>query len=428
MNQLAEDLNQVLNRTAADVLLSDYGKRLYVPKGIIVQSGEAKKKAGKFNATIGIATENGSPMYISSMRTLFSDELKPSEIFPYSPMGGVQALREKWLEEMRIKNPLLEDKSISLPIVTSGLTSSVSIAASLFLDKNDTVVLPDMYWENYNLILTEQRQANIVPYPFFKEGGFNTEGLSQAIDSDTTGKVFVFLNFPNNPTGYSPTEEEADEITRVLVSKAERGKKILVMCDDAYFGLFFDRDVCRQSMFARLCDAHENILAVKGDAATKEEMAWGFRVGFLTYGCKDFTEAQYTALMQKTLGAIRGSLSSCSTPGQNALLHAMSSPDYASSKKEGIEKIGMRYHELKAQLEKHKADTYLEPLPFNSGYFMSFQCGCNAEDLRQLLLSKYEAGVIRLDEHHIRLAFSSIDLEKIPQLVDVVYKAAKELS
>lgn len=66
MNQLAEDLNQVLNRTAADTLLSDYGKRLYVPKGIIVQSGEAKKKAGKFNATIGIATENGVPMYISS--------------------------------------------------------------------------------------------------------------------------------------------------------------------------------------------------------------------------------------------------------------------------------------------------------------------------------------------------------------------------
>lgn len=428
MNQLAKDLNDVLGTTVADRLLSDYGKRLYVPKGIIVQSAEAKKKAGKFNATIGIATENGTPMFIRPMKEMFSPELGAGEIFPYSPMGGMPALRQKWLEDMVDKNPLLKDKPISLPLVTSGLTSSVSIAASLFLDKNDTVVLPDMYWENYNLILTEQRQANIIPYPFFKDGGFNTEGLSQAIDSDRTGKVFVFLNFPNNPTGYSPTEAEADEITRILISKAERGKSILVLCDDAYFGLFFAPDTCRQSLFARLCDAHENILAVKGDAATKEEMAWGFRVAFLTYGCKGFDDAKYTALMQKTMGAIRGMLSSCTTPGQNILLKGMSRPDYKACKQEGIDKIEKRYHELKKQLEKHKDEDCLIPLPFNSGYFMAFRCSCDAEQLRQLLLDKYEAGVIRLDDHHIRLAFSSIDIDKIPELVKVVYQAASELS
>lgn len=428
MNQLAKDLNETLSTTVADQLLSDYGRRLYVPKGIIIQAGEAKKKAKKFNATIGIATENGGPMYISSMRDMFSPELKNSEIFPYSPMGGNADLRQKWQDDMREKNPLLFGKRISLPLVTSGLTSSVSIAASLFLDKNDTVILPDMYWENYNLILTEQRQANIVPYAFFDGQGFNTKGLSQAIDSDRTGKVFVFLNFPNNPTGYSPTEKEADEITRILVEKASRGKRILVLCDDAYFGLFFDPEVCRQSLFARLCDAHENILCVKGDAATKEEMAWGFRVAFLTYGCKGFTEAQYNALMQKTMGAIRGSLSSCCTPSQNIILRGMSSPDYKASKAEGIEKVGLRYHKLKEMLRKYEGEDCLVPLPFNSGYFMSFTCKCNAEQLRQLLLDKYEAGVIRLDDHHIRLAFSSIDLEKIPELIDVVYQAARELS
>ena len=59
---------------------------------------------------------------------------------------------------------------------------------------------------------------------------------------------------------------------------------------------------------------------------------------------------------------------------------------------------------------------------------MAFRCSCDAEQLRQLLLDKYEAGVIRLDDHHIRLAFSSIDIDKIPELVNRVYKAAKELS
>ena len=428
MNQLATELNKVLCNSSADRLLSDYGKRLYVPKGIIVQSGEAKKKAHKFNATIGIATEHGEPMFIPSMRAMFSDELKLSQIFPYSPMGGNLQLREKWLSDMREKNPLMKDKKVSLPLVASGLTSAVSIVASLFLDRGDAVILPDMYWENYNLILTEQCQASIIPYKFFVDEKFNTEGLSSAIDSANSDKVFVFMNFPNNPTGYSPTEEEAEKITEILIEKARNGKKILVLSDDAYFGLFFDEHVCRQSLFARLCDAHENILAVKCDGATKEEMAWGFRVGFITYGCKGFDDEMYNAIMQKTMGAIRGTLSSCSTSSQNILLEGMSAPDYKEGKAVGVAKIEKRLHCMKNELEKYKAETYLVPLPFNSGYFMSFYCDCNAEDLRQLLLDKYEAGVIRLDEHHIRLAFSSIDLEKIPELIKVVYQAAKELS
>ena len=35
----------------------------------------------------------------------------------------------------------------------------------------------------------------------------------------------------------------------------------------------------------------------KCDAATKEEMVWGFRVAFVTYGSKGFTDEQYDALL-----------------------------------------------------------------------------------------------------------------------------------
>lgn len=426
MHQLAEQLNNILSGTSAYSMLSDYGKRMYVPKGIIVQSAEAKQKATNFNATIGIAMENGSAMYIPSMKAQFAPTMSIGEIFPYAPMGGVPALRKVWKEQMYKKNPSLEGKTISLPIVTSGLTNALSLVCSLFLDPSDFVVLPNMYWENYDLILDEQRQAKKVLFPNFKDGAFNLEGLDSAIAATGDNKAVVILNFPNNPTGYSPTKEEAVAIVNILKRYSDSGKKLTIITDDAYFGLFFEENVCKESLFSMLCDCSENLLAIKCDAATKEEMVWGFRVAFITYGCKGFTEQQYDALMQKTLGALRGSLSCCTTSGQNILLKGMSDPNYQKEKQAGIEKISLRYKAMKKALEKYKDREDLRPLPFNSGYFMSFFCKRDSENLRQLLLNKYGTGVIRLDEHHIRLAFSSVDLENIEALIDTVYLAAQE--
>ena len=426
MHELAAKLNETLKGTAAYELLSDYGRRMYVPKGIIVQSAEAKQKASLYNATIGVALENGTAMYIPAMKAQFSDSMKVGEIFPYAPMGGVAALRNIWKDDMYVKNPLLQGKATSLPIVVSGLTNALSLVASLFLEIGGDVVLPDMYWENYNLILDEQRQANKIMFPFFEGNGFGMNGFDKALAS-AGDRVMVILNFPNNPTGYTPTDKESDQIAAILKKHADAGKKITVVTDDAYFGLFFDDEPCHQSLFAKVCDISENILGIKCDAATKEEMVWGFRVAFITFGGKGLSEEQYDALMQKTMGALRGSLSSCAMPSQNILLKGMADPNHAADKALGVKKIGERYFALKNALKKHEGSSALKPLPFNSGYFMSFWCKCNAEDLRRLLLDKYGTGIIRSDDHHVRLAFSSVDVEKIEGLVDVVYKAAEEL-
>ena len=95
MHELAVKLNDILKGTSALELLSDYGLRMYVPKGIIVQSADAKQKATRYNATIGVALANGSAMYIPAMKAQFAPSMQVSEIFPYAPMGGVVALRNQ---------------------------------------------------------------------------------------------------------------------------------------------------------------------------------------------------------------------------------------------------------------------------------------------------------------------------------------------
>ena len=205
MNPLAQELNRILEGTIVDKLLSDYGRRMYFPKGIISQSAEAKQKATKYNATIGIATESGSPMYLPSIYSMFAhDGLTQNEIFPYAPTAGEMQLRKLWYEDMLRKNPTMKDKKVSLPIVTSGLTHSISLVASLFLEKNDTILVPDMYWGNYNLTFVEQREAKMTQFPIFSNEALNIDGREKAIDSLDSQKINLILNFPNNPSGYFP--------------------------------------------------------------------------------------------------------------------------------------------------------------------------------------------------------------------------------
>ena len=58
---LAQELNSVLEGTTPGTLLSDLGTRLYFPKGIIAQSGEAKQFGKTANGTIGMTVIDGKP-------------------------------------------------------------------------------------------------------------------------------------------------------------------------------------------------------------------------------------------------------------------------------------------------------------------------------------------------------------------------------
>lgn len=427
MTDYAKTLNTALENSVISSLLSKFGESIYLPKGIIVQGGEAKGK--RYNATIGIALEHGQPMHLESVRECFAPFISNKDLFPYAPGLGKPELREAWKNEMLYKNPTLKGKKFSLPCVTSGLTNALSVIASLFVNKGDEIVIPDLYWENYDLVFKEYNGGKFRTFPMFKNGGFNLEGLSSTIDQCNKDKLMVLLNFPNNPTGYTPTKAEQEKIAEILKEKANSGKKLLVLLDDAYFSLFFEENTAKESLFSYLADASENILAVKCDAATKEEMVWGFRLGFITFAHKNISDKEIDALSQKLTGAIRGSLSNCPHPSQSILLHAMQAETYHEDKHKGVAIIKERYEELKSALEKYKGDKNLVPYPFNSGYFMSFDVkNTTAEKLRVLLLEKYDLGSVALGEHTLRIAFSSIDKEDIAEVIDRLYIAAKELN
>lgn len=429
MNTLAVELNKTLEETVIFRLLSDFGKRFYFPKGIVSQSAEARKYATRFNATIGMATLGGKPMHLNSLKELIPD-LPPEQIFSYAPTPGNRQLRELWLDDMIRKNPSLAGQNTSLPLVVSGLTHGISVLADLFAGPGDCVLVPDMFWGNYRLIFEERNRASISTFPFYNpQAGLNIEGLKDALNRIAGGKVILMLNFPNNPTGYSPTEWEARALVQLLKEQARKGLNILCVSDDAYFGLFYEKETHKESLFASLASLHENILAVKVDGATKEELAWGFRVGFLTFASPNIKTVEYDALDRKVMGAVRASISNSNNLTQNLLLRAMQSPDHREEKKAALAILKERYLKVKEITERLSSGSKLEPLPFNSGYFMTFRFGgSSTEKLRKKLLMEQGIGTISIQDKYLRVAYSSVDLHHLEELFEIIFKTSEELS
>lgn len=429
INALAQELNETLKGTTPGVLLSDVGTRLYFPKGIIAQSGEAKKLGKTANGTIGMTVIDGTPVMLPSVKKYIPD-LSSRELVAYAPTAGNPDLRELWKQALIKKNPSLEGKSFSLPVVVPGLTAGISYLADLFLDETKPLVAADPSWDNYVLIANARRNAEFVQFPMFADGKFNIPGLEKVLrEQAKSGSVRVLLNFPQNPSGYSPTSAETAQIVSIIRSLADAGTKVMVWCDDAYFGLNYEKDIESQSLFAHLCDLSPNVLAAKIDGPTKEDFAWGFRCGFITFGCKGLTEEQYDALVKKLMAAIRSSVSCSSTPPQSLLLKAFQNPAQVEKEKAEFRAVlEKRYALVKKFTTTHTSEN-ITPLPFNSGYFMAFDTKkVNAETLRQKLLKERGIGTISIDSRTLRVAFSSLEEDKIDIVYQAIYETADELA
>ncbi len=433
MNPLAKELNDVIQTEAPFVyqMLSELGRELYFPKGILSQTAEAKIKAKRYNATIGIAIESKQVMHLPSVMKYFSNML-PAEVLPYAPSPGKPELRKRWRKEIFSKNPSLNSKSSSLPLVTNGITHGLSLVGDMFIDPGNTIILPDKIWGNYRLIFEVRKKANIQQYPFFNDQqGFNVEAFSKSLnEASQRGKLIVILNFPNNPTGFSITSSEAQAIRDALVEIADQGCNLVVICDDAYFSLFYEEEALRESVYAYLSDVHPRILSIKLDAATKEDYMWGFRLGFMTYNAltQSQPEALYNALEKKAAGCIRGDISNCPHHSQSILLKAMDSGTYAQEKAEKYKVLQGRAAKVKLVLADERFPAVWEPYPFNSGYFMCLKLkGIDAEEFRLCLLEKYGIGVISIGKTDIRVAFSCIEGQDIPELFELMFQAAQDL-
>ena len=435
LNPLAQNLAEKLSESAPEVLdmLSEYGRGIYFPKGILTQSAEAGAKAHLYNATIGIATEAGGPMYLPAFESQL-DSADPADVYPYAPAAGRPRLRELWKQKLLSENPTLSDRQFGLPIVTAAITHGLGLVGDLFVEAGDRILLPDKLWGNYRLNFEVRRGGEIVTFPFYQEGGFNCDAFESALREASSGqsKLMVLLNFPNNPTGYMPSLEEAERIVEALRKEAERGTRLVVVVDDAYFGLFYDLGgpCIKESLFGLLTGLHKNLLAIKLDGATKEYFVWGLRCGFMTFGPGHVETADVVCdvLEAKVKGAIRAGISNVSQLSQSLVEKALLSTNIENERAEKYEILRKRAEEVYRVVVEPRFSESWNVYPFNSGYFMCLEIkGVDAEVLRVHLLDEYGIGLIATTSTDVRVAFSCLEIEQIEPLFTKLHRAVQEL-
>ena len=430
MNPLAQQLNEVIEASSPTTLalLSLRGRALYFPRGILSQTAEAKQKAHLYNATIGEATQGDGPMALASVVAQLHS-VDPADALPYAPAAGVPELREAWRRKLLDENPALRERTFGLPIVTSAITHGLALVGDLFVNPGDRLLLPDKLWGNYRLIYEVRLGASIETFPTYAEKGLDVAALRRAL-LEGPEKTILLLNFPNNPTGYMPTRSEVEDVREAVVAAAETGRRILLVLDEAYYGLVFDPAALGESLFGLLANAHRNVLTVGLDGATKELFVWGLRCGFLTFAPPpvDDPEPLLAALEKKTMGAIRGGISNCSHLSQSIVLAALRSPNLAEERREKRDILARRAARVREVAGRDAYRKSWDVYPFNAGYFMCIRVkGVDAERLRVHLLEKYGIGLISIGASDVRVAFSCLEEEEIAPLFDAVHQAIGEL-
>ncbi len=420
LNPIAEELNQNIQRTSPIVysLLSDFGKRIYLPKGILSQSAEAQERAYQLNATRAIALKDDHVMHLDVSRQLIPN-LSAGSIFAYPPILGNTELRTAWQTHLKKENPLLRNIKINLPIITSGMTQGFSLLADLFVNSGDRLILPDMIWGNYKLLFETKMGAEIQTYRFFNsDKQFNINGFIHTLSDKGHEKLLILLNFPHNPTGYTINHSEAREIVDAIIDCADSGCHILVMVDDAYAGFWYDSDVMQESIFGLLIGCHPNVIPVKIDGATKEEYAWGLRVGFLTFA---FEDELMIGIEEKLSGIIRTNTSGAAQLSQSVILESMKTTGYEEQKQRNYEILKARAEKAKQIVTDEKYADLWEVYPSHAGYFicLSLNSG-NAENVRQTLLNEYGIGTIALGEQDLRIAYSCLEEDEIEVVISAI--------
>lgn len=356
--------------------------------------------------------------------------LSVNEMIPYESPAGHSGLRKLWTSRLLTKNPSLQGKCISESIVTAGLTHGISLTAQLFCNPNDIVLVNDLRWDNYDHIFHDIHGAIIQSVPTYIKGEIDILQYLYAMDPlPLEQRVILILNFPLNPIGFTPTTSQVETFALQLHQRAVNGRRVVIVCDDAYFGLFHDENCFNESIFARLCDLHENILVCKVDGVSKEDYGWGLRLGFLTFGTKSNDDAYdvYQDLNVKAVAALRASVSTVNHAIQSIYYHVYQSPDYMKEKKLLDVQIQLKYTAVVETLEAlPDMATFFNILPFNSGYFLCLEpLFATAQDFRQSLLTQ-GIGVTALHDRIIRVCYSTVPTEEIGDLFQLILRTAQD--
>jgi len=366
------------------------------------------------NATVGALLDDEGKLAILPSSARAVREVPDDEWAAYAPISGTPDFLRAVIADLFEGHRGLADTAIAA--ATPGGSGALRHAIANYLEPGQALLTTSFFWGPY-LTLADEADRRVATFEMFKRGpdgavqGIDVASMDRALGEllAKQGRALVFLNDPcHNPTGYSMTPAEWNEVANCLKEHGKRGP-VTVMLDMAYTAYAANDP---RAHFGRVLELLDNVGVLFAWSASKSFTHYGLRVGAIVACIPDAKERAMTEAAFSY--SCRGTWSNCNRGGLRAITRLLVDPELSAAcktEREGLKRL------LTARVNSfntHAKDAKLRYPRYEGGFFVTiFHDDAQAKAARMR-----EQGVFVVPQKGaLRVALCSVAERDVPRLV-----------
>lgn len=399
-------------------LLAEHSKIKEDKSNILILGSIAKEMKAKdpsvVNATIGMLYDEKGKLFTFQSVDEVLKNLTAEEKYAYSSTQGNKEYHEalkRWIFK-EYYDEITSNMKCSV-IATPGGTGAIANTFANYLNPGDMVLLPDYMWGNYKQMAYECF-AEYTTYSMFEENHFNLNSIRNKIEEVKIKqkRIVLVINDPcHNPTGYTMTYEEWQELIDIINEATKDGTPFVLLYDMAYID--YDKrgfDATRKNirLFQNL---NSSVLVILAFSGSKTMALYGLRIG------AQIALAKNQSIIDEFVPANVFSARTKWSMATNLGMHLVSK---VLLNEEHCHKFELELRQASKMLT-DRANVFLEEckrvglktLPFNCGFFITIPCQNPDAVYRKLVMRKIH--IIPLDKV-LRVTIAAISLAECKRL------------
>jgi len=389
--------------------------------GLAAKAKEAVEKYGKENvidSTLGaLVDDNGD---LICLNTVYQElkSLPNAAIAAYAQVAG----QPDFLETVpQICFGKYRPDAYIRAVATPGGTGSVRHAIYNYTEPGDSILISDWFWSPYVTISEEYGRKATTFELFNDKNEFNLASFKEKFEEllNRQKRLVTILNTPaNNPTGYSLSDEEWDEVLNIAKENAEDPeKRIIIVVDCAYIDYAGIGDE-RRKFFAKFSGLPKNILIIVAFSMSKGYTMYGMRSGAAIGISSDEEIAE--EFFYSCLHSNRANWSNGTRAAMEIMTRIANDPEKTKLYEAEVNETKVMLRRRADAFVEGAKEVGLEILPYRDGFFVSIPC----KDAKKLSDELIKENVFAIPlKKGLRFAVCAVSEEKCRIAPAIIKKA-----
>ncbi len=370
------------------------------------------------NATIGAILDENEKLCCLPTVEKFYRALPTDELVQYAGIAGLPDFLEAVIGEACGNS---RPDAHMAAVATTGGTGVLHHVIWNYASEGDKILTTDWYWGAYSSICRDMLRK-LDTYKMFDENNkYNIAGLEAKTREllATQESLVVIINTPaHNPTGYTVSNEEWDDIlARLQKVIKETGKKIILLVDMAYLDYAGEREEVR-SFIKKFENLPPDLLVVLAYSMSKGYTLYGQRTGaMIGISSEESVIQEFKDVNQFTS---RATWSNINRPCMRTLVNICKDPAAVAAIQKERDEL---YQMIKKRADIFTAEAKaanLAMVPYIAGFFLSM----DAKDPDAVCDKLHEDNIYAVPlAKGVRVAVCAVPVEKMKGMAAKIKKA-----